>query len=120
MSNTNRDPNQDAENLGCEVIRPAKNELQIDIDCEADWLVFMDNFRVLQETEVASFSNVASRSGKPWHTHVSVMLAREISMQERILLQAALGSDRKREILGWQRMKRGVADKDVSVLFRKL
>lgn len=45
-----------------------------------------------------------SPSGKQDHSHVIVRLRREVTPMERILIQAFLGSDLKREALSWVRL----------------
>ncbi len=75
---------------------PNDNELFLDIDSRAD-------FEHFQKT-IASLPNVTgwvrspSKSGYP-KCHVVVTLNKIVSSEERILLQACLGSDRLHEML---------------------
>lgn len=94
---------QQVENLkaeGYNIILPASNELQIDIDTYDGYQRFLTSFDILvRYFEEAKYVEKASKSGLP-HRHIVVTLPFEVSEAERIAFQAALGSDHKREILG--------------------
>lgn len=49
-------------------------------------------------------SNKPSRSGAPGKRHITLALNRKLTSVERILFQALLGSDRKRELLSYIRV----------------
>lgn len=78
------------------------NELFIDIDTDADYAVFQDHFATIEKHYgIVGYPAVApSKSGAP-RRHITVTLRNNITHTERILLQAVLGSDRKREMLAW-------------------
>jgi hypothetical protein len=86
--------------LGLDVVFPAADELQIDIDNSADYEVFLEHVSILERHYGTQLEHkeTHSRSGGECK-HITVKLYHNISNTERILLQAVLGSDRKREIL---------------------
>lgn len=89
-----------------EVVLPKLNELQVDIDSEADYEAFkkqIDRFRRCVEP-VKHYYVAPSKSGKPGKYHITVTLENNISRPElRIAFQLMLGSDRTREILSFAR-----------------
>lgn len=90
-------------------VKPAIDELFIDIDSEEGWLTFLKNFKkVNDQVGVSDWYWRESLSERPMHRHVIVKLSRPIEDDiERIVLQMLLGSDRVREALSWQRALRG-------------
>lgn len=94
------DPEEAARANGCAIVYPADNELQLDIDSEADFTRFEDQLPILKRTVgVTTWRVHPSKSGGE-KRHVTVVLDRDVTdARERILLQALLGSDRKRELL---------------------
>lgn len=102
---------ENAATLGLEIKLPKDNELFIDIDSEEDYATFQKQLSLLVRQEPALIvSNRPSKSGLP-KRHIVVALARPVIGElERILLQAALGSDRKRELLSWVRVKSGESE----------
>jgi hypothetical protein len=91
---------------GERVIFPAANELQLDIDSEADLAVYWDLRMIFTEAHLwQEVSRVPSKT--KGHYHVTLSLSESITPIERLLLQACLGSDRKRELLGYLNLKRG-------------
>lgn len=94
----------DEENL--QVVLPKSNQLFVDIDNEIQYATFERNFRTLEEFyEVKNAKETPSKSGQPGRCHITVTLLEDIDSRERLLLQAFLGSDLKREFLGLQRVK---------------
>jgi hypothetical protein len=87
-----------AKEQGLKVVVPASNELQIDIDTEEDYDLFLAHIKILLQFGVAEFKSAPSKSGLP-KRHVTVTLPYDLNHWQRIALQASLGSDRKREIL---------------------
>jgi hypothetical protein len=90
-----------AEREGLRVVYPEPNELLLDIDgpeAMATWLqqrTLLDKFFGIKKiVETPSLSN------EPGHWHITVSLLTAVSAETRLLLQAVLGSDRKRELLG--------------------
>lgn len=103
---------------GLEVRLPEPNELFIDIDSEAQLAEFDDLFNMLLDhVDGMSRSMGPSPSGRPGRYHAVVRLPYPITLLERIALQAALGSDRKREILTWLRYR--IGEENPSVFFER-
>lgn len=94
--------------LGCTVVYPSHNQLQLDIDTEEQ----DRQFRELLDTETilprdAKVAGHPSKSGKP-HYHITLTLPNSnFTELERIALQLALGSDPKREIISAIRLLKG-------------
>lgn len=98
---------QTAEERGLSVVLPKPTELFIDIDNETDNISFMELFPMFQESNPdARIVRISpSSSGESFHFHVVVDLGFTVDDRDRVLLQAALGSERKRELLAWKRIK---------------
>jgi hypothetical protein len=69
--------------------------------------------KLLDNYDVVSTQSWLSKSG---NTHVRIELGREMTLPERLALQAALGSDGVRELLSLRRFHNGIAEP--SRLFR--
>ena len=100
---------------GLTVRLPEANELLIDIDNEHSFMLFMKQIEIVKKhigTKTrfndGSYVVTESRHGLPGR-HIVVTLDHDIDETERILLQACLGSDRLRELLGYVQMKNGDA-----------
>lgn len=111
-----------AEAKGCIVVEPKANELFVDIDDAAGLDAYEKNIARIREA--FAFSHLekrevrrASPSGKPDRFHIVVTLTRDVEPLERILLQLLLGSDRVREALSWERVRRG--DEKPTLFFEK-
>ena len=111
-----------AKEKGLVVRYPAPNELFIDIDSETA--------RELHESLLGILGNVfgmllpfdvtPSPSGKPGRYHVVVTLPRDVKDEtERLMLQAMLGSDPKRELLGYMHLLDGADPKRCNCLFER-
>jgi hypothetical protein len=87
-----------ARNLGMVVHYPDNNALFVDLDSPATLNEFYKRFAVLKAAEPDAWVNV-KQSKSPGHFHAVVGLPRRVKQWERIALQAALGSDPKRELL---------------------
>lgn len=98
---------QEAAEKGLVVIFPKENELQLDIDSAEAYETFDKNLKVLRQMfPVAEIIETGSRSGGA-RKHIIVRLKQVvISNEERILLQACLGSDCTRELLSYFRVLR--------------
>jgi hypothetical protein len=96
---------KDAEKSGCDIVLPYLNQLQLDIDSQADYDAFQKNLKKfrLHIGYVSIFEEHMSKSGDPEKRHVTLMFERELDPQERILFQLFLGSDRTRELLSYIR-----------------
>lgn len=97
-----------AEKDGLRVVYPEPKELQIDIDSEKNLGVFYEHLAILRKwLMVEKVVMTPSLSGKEGHYHITVSCGRYFNAPERICLQALLGSDLKREVLGFIMMKNG-------------
>lgn len=95
-----------AEEMGCEVELADDMTLQIDLDNEDDFALFLDQHRRLSRMGlVGGWTERPSRNG---NRHIIVDLFHETSVKERILLQSLLGSDRVRELLNLRRHEAGI------------
>ncbi len=93
---------------GLRVVYPGSKELQIDIDSEKNLGVFYEHLAILRKwLQVEKVVMTPSLSGEEGHYHVTVSCGRYFNVPERVCLQALLGSDLKREVLGFIMMKNG-------------
>ena len=85
---------------GLVAVLPNENELFLDIDTDEDYKIFLFHRTLLGERFFAypEYECIPSSSGLP-HRHIIVTLPFKVTQDQRIALQAALGSDRKRELL---------------------
>lgn len=99
---------EEARNDGMVLVFPLDNELQIDIDDLSSYCIFESQFRILEENfPGCTFEEHFSKSGPP-KKHITVKLPFDVEdALERIGLQAALGSDFKRELLSLINHRRG-------------
>lgn len=95
---------RDAERKGCEIRLPNADELFIDIDSDEDYRAFLEQLDIFKEhIEVLWWHATPSKSGgRRWH--VVITLGFDVDDRERVIYQALLGSDRKRELLSWIRI----------------
>lgn len=92
--------------LGHIVDFPADNELQIDLDSEADKERFYRSFEILsREFGVPTAVWNTSKSGEGHHVRITMPF--DLTPWQRIALQAALGSDPVRELLSAVRLHAG-------------
>jgi hypothetical protein len=99
-----------AEANGFEVIFANPHLLLLDLDTEEDFARFVKVYK--RAKTLFGLENLQwwpSKSGPP-HRHVSITIAFALSVEERIALQAALGSDPLREILNLKRLRVGVEE----------
>jgi hypothetical protein len=79
------------------IVLPQPTQLQLDIDAKQLPKGFQEQLGILgQVNPVLSYKTTESKSG---NMHVIVELSKEVTPLERVLLQACLGSDIKRELL---------------------
>lgn len=96
-----------ADERGLDIKYPQPNELFIDIDNARDFARFKTLIEMFKRVErVREWTSTASASGGQ-HRHVVVTLTRDVSQFERIAFQAMLGSDLKREVLSFERLRAG-------------
>lgn len=104
MSYEKKSPEDKASALGLVVRYPKEDELFLDIDSEEAWNLHVSLFKIFREHEDPDAVAVRnpSPSGKPGRYHVIVTLSRPVkSVEERIIFQALLGSDTKRELIAY-------------------
>lgn len=94
---------------GCIVVLPKPNELFVDIDSADALATFKVAIKKIEEgfTDSLTYNQRPSPSGREGRFHITVTLPRNVkSHEERILLQALLGSDPIRELVSWGRVQR--------------
>ncbi len=102
---------------GLVVVHPTEHEIFVDLDNDAALERFESMLPKLREhVTVESVQVTPSASGLP-HRHAVVMLKGTVTPMERLLLQAILGSDPVRELLGFARERAGI--KTSSLFFEK-
>jgi hypothetical protein len=85
------------------IVPPGLNELQLDIDAKQLPKSFQEQLGILgQVNPVIGYHTTTSKSG---NLHVYVQLSKPFSLAERVLMQACLGSDIKRELLTYKNMQ---------------
>ena len=91
---------------GYAVVYPTEYELQLDIDTQAQYDQFLTLYPVLaREFATCSYVEWASKSGG---IHICVRMPIELTNTQRLALQACLGSDPLRELLGLVRESYGI------------
>jgi len=118
---TNEQMEEWAKIEGCRVEVADSRTLFIDIDSNAAYTVFVDNIYLADrifgiDKRKSNWVCTPSKSGGE-KRHIRVKLFREFSLVERILLQACLGSDLKRELISLKRAMDG--EDNVVVFFEK-
>lgn len=92
---------------GLVVVEPAADELFIDLDSENAFSFFSGQLAQFGAAFGVIETRVAPSASKLPHRHATIKLNREVSNLERILFQAILGSDRKREALSYMCLLQG-------------
>jgi hypothetical protein len=109
----------EAQRRGCMIVLPREDELFIDIDREEDLAWFERAVWKLAETRSILWEVHPSPSGEPGHYHAVVVFYAQhepaLDPMERIALQAALGSDRMRELLSIDRI--ACSEKEPTLFF---
>lgn len=91
---------------GLVVVLPSDKELFLDIDSGDALATFHAQLELLKGAipiGVEGWEITPSQSRRPGHVHITVRLRRAVTRLEALLLQAVLGSDLKRELLGFGR-----------------
>lgn len=112
----------EAEAKGCEVKFPGPLDLFVDIDDEFSARIFERGIKAIRSFWPCKVIRCTpSPSGRPGRYHIVVLIDRatNLSPEERLTLQAILGSDPKREILGHIQLDEG-EDDCVTRFFEKL
>jgi hypothetical protein len=107
----------DAALKGLIVVTPKNNELFIDIDSDTDLAEFDRNYGIIDELFGIDEAVQTPSRNKKQGKHIVVTLAQPITPLERVLLQAILGSDRKREALSLWRIRNN--DPNPTLFFEK-
>lgn len=98
---------------GLAMISPGPRDILLDLDTPEDVEKFDELYdRFHKNLGISLVTQTVSKSG---NTHVYLKSNTEISNTERLLIQAALGSDPKRELLGLLQLRAGI--KHYSQLF---
>lgn len=105
MSSLDQDPEADAAQRGQVVILPGPREVFVDVDTDEDYAVLQAQIERLRSNgfAIAVTKEHPSASGLP-HRHVYLEVNTDLTPLERVALQAALGSDRTRELLSLLRI----------------
>lgn len=103
-----------AESDGFTVIKTSPERLLVDLDGDDRLPLFDQQFELLKERfKLSEIERYRSKSGLGWHI---VLRCAPLKTETRLLLQACLGSDLKREALGFLMFCDGI--QDPSVLFK--
>lgn len=105
-----------AKALGCRIDVASDLELFVDLDSEAAYEQFKATWPIVAEHFASSYVVDPSKSGLP-KRHVRAILIEPLSELARIALQAALGSDGKREALSVVRSLK--CEPNVIIFFEK-
>lgn len=81
---------------GTHIVKPADNEIFVDLDSVEAKQEFEHRMGLLHQLEEAEVTTKPSK--RKDHFHVTIKLKRSLSPIERVALQAALGSDWRREL----------------------
>jgi hypothetical protein len=104
----------DAEEKGFTAVRTRPNWVMLDLDDDDSQTTYRKQLPIARKVYGAKeYKQWRSKSGG---LHVILKVERDLSVVERIALQACLGSDRKRELLGLKLVSEGVPEP--IVLFR--
>lgn len=110
---------QKAEDQNLEIVYPRSNELQLDIDTEEAYTYFHENKWILDQWfKIRAITERLSKSGWP-KRHITVELGTKLTTVTRILLQAVMGSDKKRELLSFVMYAKGGEKKPTLLLEKK-
>jgi hypothetical protein len=90
------------------LVEPTRHQLQIDIDNAFAQATYNKNYPSFSRFyDVELVEEAPSKSNLPHKKHITITVSQEIEPEERLVLQAFLGSDLTREFLGLQRIKGG-------------
>lgn len=105
---------------GMEVVHSDSKTLLLDIDNGKKGLQWLDAQLKVFNHEAPTYKLQVSEkyTSSGGGLHVIVESKRPISIVDRLLLQAVLGSDLRRELISYLKYLGGVEDADVSVLFK--
>jgi hypothetical protein len=94
-----------AEHEGLTVVYPKDNEIMIDIDNPHSLQLFYKQMDIVKKYigVIGEEQHLSKSGGEKWH--ITVTLTTTVTPLERLALQAMLGSDRVRELLGYVEYK---------------
>ncbi len=100
-----------AEQRGCHVVYPDPDQVQLDIDTDEQYQVFLrrkqDWASLERHYDVPKWLGSATTTSQNGNKHITVTFDRNLDHRERVLMQMALGSDPIREQLNYFRILRG-------------
>jgi hypothetical protein len=108
-----------AEASGCVIDLATPHLLQLDLDSEAAYKLFLEQVRLLHDHEIIpTDTQVVARPSKSGNLHVTLILPKytDWPTTKRIMVQALLGSDLKREALNLSRFQHSAPE--AILLFR--
>lgn len=101
------DAKKKARKLNREIVLPAPNELQIDIDSYEQYEIYRQRIKELNQIHCVKKTKEIPSPGGADHRHIYISLEDEVSKEERVFLQLFLGSDPIREYLSFCLIKIG-------------
>lgn len=110
-----------AEECGCAIDFATPNTLQLDLDGEAAYRLFLEQVNLMYDHQLLPIgTRVVARPSKSGNIHVIVVLpkATDWPVTKRIMMQALLGSDLKREALNLSRWNHSAPE--AILLFRPM
>lgn len=114
-----RDALEEAKKHGWKVVFPEDNQLQLDIDDDASYQIWARARNLIEKhLKINKVVETPSKSGQVGKWHITVDLGVSLTPEERILLQALLGSDRMRETLSYIRFRH--TDMKPTLFYEKL
>lgn len=106
---------EEARKAGFIIVQGDDNTLLLDLDTPESRHQFNAMLPMVHDRfNVKDYQTWSSKSG---NTHVRLTIEKCATPMERLLLQAVLGSDVKRELLGMLKIRAAISD-DPSVLFK--
>lgn len=112
----NQEQIEQARAAGLDVIEPGPDEIFVDLDSQQDQYVMEALLPLFSQNGLAIEVVKVSRS-RNGNKHAYLKAGRSLTDLERVALQAILGSDRKREAMGFLRILNGIAP--VTLFFEK-
>jgi hypothetical protein len=100
---------EEADTNGWEVVLPRPTEVQIDIDNRDQYNLFDERYKNMSAYFCMKVvRDTPSKSGGRFKRHITVDMGMELSDAQRCAIQAVLGSDPIRELIGVMRMLLGM------------
>jgi hypothetical protein len=97
-----------ARSSGLRIVEPKSNELQIDLDGSAELAIYRQQLSILVKAGIAArWRDTILESKTPGRFHVTVSMNQHVSNEQRIMFQAILGSDIRREAFNLCRVLNG-------------